>query len=107
MVAFEEITLNIDGQGVPIQVNKISHFQSFGNYVKIITDKETLITKATTSEMEHSLPADLFIRVHKSFIINISKIERVDEDAIQLQNQLKIPIGKTFKRYVKNALATK
>jgi DNA-binding LytR/AlgR family response regulator len=103
-VATTDLTFHIDGQLVTIPVNRVWYFKSFGNYIKIITDSKTLITKQTTNEMEHLLPTDTFIRIHKSFIINMTKIQCVGENEIVMINQIKIPIGKTFKRYVKKNL---
>lgn len=100
-----EITFHIDGNFVPIEFATICYFKSYGNYVKIITEKDTLVTKITTNELEHGLPEQLFLRIHKSYIVNMKKIQAVTEDSIMLYDQTKVPIGKTFKRYVKKVLS--
>lgn len=102
-----ETAFNIDGQSMLIPAYKIWYFKSFGNYIKIITDDSTLITKQTTNEMEKLLPAEIFLRIHKSFIINMKRIQSVTENEIIMINQCKIPIGKTFKRYVKKTLESR
>lgn len=100
-----EITFHIDGNIVPIEFSKIYYFRSYGNYVKIVMEKDTLVTKITTNELENTLPEELFLRIHKSYIVNMHKIQVVTEEAIVLDDQKKLPIGKTFKRYVKKALS--
>jgi DNA-binding LytR/AlgR family response regulator len=101
----DTIDLKINGQMVSISFAKIKYFQSLGNYIKVITLEKTLFTQVTTKEIEDALPVELFIRIHKSFIVNKSKITKMYEDEILLDD-IKLPIGKTFKKYVRNATVT-
>lgn len=99
----DHIDLRIDGQLKAISFDEIRYFQSLGNYIKIITTKNILITQMTTTEIEAALPRELFIRIHKSFIVNRSEIEKVIDDEI-IVGETKLPIGKTFKKYVKDSI---
>jgi two-component system, LytTR family, response regulator len=99
----DHIDLKVDGAIKTIPLEKIKYFQSLGNYIRVITDEKPLITQVTTNEIEDALPRTLFIRIHKSFIVNRSRIERVEEDEIMI-GDIKLPIGKTFKKYVKDSV---
>lgn len=52
----------------------------------------------TMNEMEAILPARLFVRVHKSYIINANEIQKNNDEQVQV-NEAIIPIGKTYKKY--------
>ena len=58
-----------------IALADIIYIESFKDYIKIITTTGTVITKQSISSVEDILPNDLFIRVHRSFIVSLNKIE--------------------------------
>jgi DNA-binding LytR/AlgR family response regulator len=100
----KEIELKIDGETQTVEFSSIFYFQSLGNYIKVITNGKQLIAQVTTSEIEKLVPKEIFIRIHKSFIVNRTKIESLSEDEMVL-NGHQLPIGKTFKKYVHNILS--
>jgi len=91
------ITIKIDSSIVNIDLQEILFAQSYGNYVKIITAAKTWLATMTTTQLEQSLPADRFMRVHKSYIVAIDKIESSDRETITIHNE-KIPVGITYRR---------
>lgn len=101
----EFLDLKIDGVIRRFQLSEICYFQSLGNYIKVITDDKRYLTQITTKEIEESLPKELFIRIHKSYIVNKARIEKVTEEEVIL-GALKLPIGKTFKKYVKDSTSS-
>lgn len=100
----DRIELRVEGEVKVIPFSTIQYFQSLGNYIKVITDEKPLIVQITTAEIESALPKEVFIRIHKSFIVNRARIKIASEDEIILGDQ-KLPIGKTFKKYVKETLS--
>jgi two-component system, LytTR family, response regulator len=94
------IDLKIDGLIRAVPLNQILFIQSMGNYVKIFFPDKPLVTQITTAELEDILIKWRFVRIHKSYIVNRSKIERVGDDEL-LVGDTWLPIGKTFKKYVK------
>ena len=88
-----------------VQLDKILYIQSLGNYVKIFMDKKNHLVQVTTKELEDILPKNIFLRIHKSFIVNRSYVTRITDEEILL-GETTLPIGKTFKKYVKETLAT-
>jgi DNA-binding LytR/AlgR family response regulator len=94
-----EMVLKVDGEFITVPLDNINFIQSFGNYVKVFTNEKTFLTSSTTHEIERLMPRSIFIRVHKSFIVNKNKITSIDLNNIGLGTKM-IPIGQTFKRYV-------
>ena len=98
----DHIDLRVDGEIVTVPFINIQYFQSLGNYVKVITSQKTLLTQITTKEIEDSIPKELFVRIHKSYIVNKTLIGKVTDETV-LIGAITLPIGKTFKRYVIDA----
>ena len=68
-----------------VLVSEILYLQSYGDYVQIITEKEKLIKEQTMKYFELHLPSNRFVRVHRSYIINVEKISRIELYAKQSQ----------------------
>src|SRR6218665_3735 len=91
------ISIKIDSSIVDLPVRDILFAQSYGNYVKIFTPEKTWLATMTTAQLEQNLPSEHFMRVHKSYIVAIDKIETSDRDTITINNE-KIPVGITYRR---------
>jgi DNA-binding LytR/AlgR family response regulator len=68
-----------------------------GYYSKITTTTGSYLVNATLTQIEAELPADLFCRVHRSYIIPISRIKDIDADIIHLDNK-EIPFAKQYRK---------
>jgi two-component system LytT family response regulator len=97
------IQLRIDGELQSIQLDKVIYIQSLGNYVKIFMDKKNCLVQVTTKELEDLLPRNMFLRIHKSFIVNRIRIGTVSDEDVSVGGAV-LPIGKTFKKYVKETI---
>jgi two-component system, LytTR family, response regulator len=95
------IFLNIQKKKVKILFPEILYIESQREYIKITTTKKEYITKMGTHEIEALLPAHLFKRVHRSFIIAINKIESYTADMVEV-NGVAIPIGRGYKDILDN-----
>lgn len=100
------ISVKVDGFYMDIELNNLLYAQSLGNYVKLFTKTRTYLASMTTTELQNILPESLFMRVHKSYIIGINKIDRVDSENIII-NAVSIPIGITYKRVLNEFLKNK
>ena len=94
--AKDSIFLNAERKKVKILFSEIVYIESQREYIKIVTTKRQYISKMTTHEMEELLPSHLFKRVHRSFIISISKIESYTAETIEV-NGVSIPIGRGYR----------
>ncbi|HEX6169307.1 MAG TPA: response regulator transcription factor [Chitinophagaceae bacterium] len=90
------IFLNVQKKKVKILFSDIVYIESQREYIKIVTTRKEYISKMSTHEIESLLPANLFKRIHRSFIISISKIESYTAEAVEV-NGLSIPIGRGYR----------
>ena len=90
------IFLNVQKKKVKILFSEIVYIESQREYIKITTTKKEYISKMSTHEIEALLPAHLFKRIHRSFIISISKIESYTAEIVEV-NGISIPIGRGYK----------
>jgi DNA-binding LytR/AlgR family response regulator len=95
----------VDRKMVKVLLNDILYIEGFSDYIKIITKTKTIITKHLISSLEETLPKDLFIRIHRSFIVSVNKIESYNADIINIGNK-SLPIGRLFKQNVNKLLQT-
>ena len=86
-----------------IDLAEILYLESYGSYVKIFLPEQMILTHETTSHFENILPKNHFLRVHKSFIVAIDKIETIEGNRIKIGDK-EIPIGNFYKKEVKNLL---
>ncbi len=74
----------------------ILYAEASGNYIKIVTPQTTYMPGMTFSQFEQQLPRSLFIRVHRSFIINKSFISLIEGNRVYI-GKTEIPIGSNYK----------
>ena len=82
-----------------VNFSEILYIEGMKDYLKIHGPDYTLVTHQTMNELEKLLPAKLFIRVHKSYIVAIAHIKTVYGNTIELRKQ-SIPIGINYKETV-------
>lgn len=81
----------------------IDYIEGFGNYAKFFTKKGMLVTSETLTNIENKLPEITFVRVHKSFIVSLNKIDQIEGNTIRIGNK-SIPVGKYYKKSFDNIL---
>lgn len=84
--------------------SKIKWIEAYGDYVKVVTDEDSNLVLATMKSFESDLSKDKFLRVHKSFIVNIDKIERFNSKFAEI-GVTKIPLSRNKKDDLKRALS--
>ena len=84
--------------------SKIKWIEAYGDYVKVVTDEDSNLVLSTMKSFENDLSKDRFLRVHKSFIVNIDKIERFNSKFAEI-GVTKIPLSRNKKDDLKKALA--
>ena len=93
----------VDRKMVKVMLDEILYVEGMGNYVKIVTTTDSIITKNTITAMEAMLARNTFLRIHKSFIVSKKKIKSFDGELIQIGSS-ELPIGKLYKNSVLNTL---
>ncbi|MEM9916769.1 MAG: LytTR family DNA-binding domain-containing protein [Bacteroidota bacterium] len=86
----------------------IKYIKGLKDYVMLYTTKEKVMTAMNIKTINSQLPSAIFVRISKSYIININYINAVEQDFIQLDGE-EIPLGKTYKEefinnYIKSNL---
>jgi len=84
-------------------LNELKYIEALGDYVKLITENDSLVVLSTMKAFEKSLPEDRFLRIHKSYIVNLDKIERYSSKVIELENQ-QLPLSRNRKTQLVEAL---
>ena len=79
-----------------IQLDDILYIEGLKDYISIYTKTERIITLQNMKKMEETLPQGQFIRVHKSYIISLDKIESIERSRISICGKV-IPIGDTYR----------
>ncbi|HPT21243.1 MAG TPA: LytTR family DNA-binding domain-containing protein [Bacteroidales bacterium] len=97
----QEVTLGflmvkVEYSTIRVNLNDILYIEGLKDYVKIYSGSKPLITKTTMKNIVEKLPADRFIRVHKSYIVSVDKINMIENSRIVIGNQ-RIPIGESFR----------
>ncbi|HVG17341.1 MAG TPA: LytTR family DNA-binding domain-containing protein, partial [Chitinophagaceae bacterium] len=90
------IFLNIQKKKVKILFDEILFIESQREYIKIVTTKGEHISKMGTHEIEELLPAGQFKRIHRSYIISVSKIDSYTAEEVEV-NGTPIPIGRGYR----------
>lgn len=93
--------LNVQKKRVKILFSEILYIESQQEYIKIISTNKEYIIKMSTHEVESLLPANLFRRIHRSFIVSISKIESYSAEIVEI-NGVSIPIGRGYRDVMKD-----
>jgi DNA-binding LytR/AlgR family response regulator len=84
---------------VKINFDEILYIESLSDYIKIFTTGKTVITRETISNMEAKLPNSRFLRIHRSFLVGIDKIDTYTNEFVEV-NEEELPISRTYKESV-------
>ncbi len=96
--------LRVERKTVKICVNDIYWMESLKDYIRITLKDKVLVSKQKIGVLEELLPSDKFIRIHRSFIVAIDKIESYHAYAIGILGK-ELPIGRNYKAECKKRLA--
>ena len=92
-----------DRKMVKVFFNDILFIEALKDYIKIVTHNRTIVTKYVLTTLAELLPADDFLRIHKSYIVAIRKIESYNSENIQIVKH-ELPIGRLYKYDVSRIL---
>lgn len=86
----------IKGKMLKINFNDVEFIEGLNNYIVIHTPPNNHIIYLTMKEIESGLPPEIFIRIHKSYIVNINKVTLMEGNKIMI-NKMIFPIGSSYK----------
>ena len=88
---------------IRLKLADIYFIEATGNYLKVHTSTGNYLHRQTMKEFEEILSPQKFIRIHKSYIVNLEHISRIEHYQLTVDNQ-KIPVSPTYKDDVWNKL---
>jgi DNA-binding LytR/AlgR family response regulator len=80
-----------------IDIDSILYLEASGNYCKIVTTGKTWLVLGTLVQIAEALPWEDFCRVHRSFLVNTTRITTFDNHHVRLGEQ-RLPVGKAYIR---------
>jgi DNA-binding LytR/AlgR family response regulator len=95
----DHIFIKADGKLVRLQNDDILYIESMGDYVKFITADKKYITHNTIKNLETKVDGLRFMKVHRSYIVNLSRIDDIQENMLYIKGAV-IPISKAHKSRV-------
>ena len=101
----DRIFVRHNGRMEKLLLEDILYIEADRNYCILITPKIKHILTCTLKVMEERLPKSSFVRVHRSFIINISKLDVLADGHLEIGRKV-IPIGKSYKELLLNRIRT-
>jgi DNA-binding LytR/AlgR family response regulator len=88
-----------------VPINEILYLEAMRDYTKIKTGSSQYLVLTTLSGILNKLPAELFVRIHRSYVVNREKVSAIEKSKIRIQSQT-LPVGKQFKQALKLFLNT-
>jgi two-component system, LytTR family, response regulator len=90
------IFLNVQKKKVKILFSEILYIESQREYIRIVSAKGEYLSKLSTHEIESLLPVNQFKRIHRSFIVSVSRIDSYTAEAVEISG-VSVPIGRGYK----------
>ncbi|WP_289661497.1 LytR/AlgR family response regulator transcription factor [Flavobacterium panacagri] len=97
------IFIKVDKKMMKINIEEILFVEGMKEYIKVVTPDKTYITHKSLTSLSEELPADRFLRIHKSYVIALNKVKSIEGNRVQIQSY-NIPIGRNYSKDVKNKI---
>lgn len=93
----DHVFVKVDSKIVKVRFQDILYIEGLGNYISIFTETGRLVTLSTMKEVEEYLSDTYFIRVHRSYIIALNRVEYIEGNQIFLGKNTNVPLGETYR----------
>jgi DNA-binding LytR/AlgR family response regulator len=90
------LLLKADRKLYRIPLENIHYIESIGDYVKVFTEEKCLVSKTTLKKIEQELDGQNFIRIHKSYICPLNRIQYIEGNRVRVGEKM-LPIGQSYK----------
>ena len=88
-----DLYVNIDRRLIKIDIPSIYLVEAKGDYINVKTEEKNYTVHSTLKKIEDKLPSDLFLKVHRSFIINTKKIIDIEDNSVLIKKDV-IPVSR-------------
>ena len=115
---FQKLFNNSDEKGKPylyiksnlkkrkVYTKNIKWVEALGDYVKVVTSNSNIIVLSSLRNFEKKLPVNKFLRIHKSYIINLDRIDNISNKTVEIESNL-IPVSRNKKAELEKILESK
>lgn len=98
-----------DESSVLVQVKDVDYFESAGNYIKILVGKDRYLLRETMNGLESSLDPGQFVRIHRSFIVNLDRVRGFEpyfhgDYVVRLHDGRSLTLSRTYRERVEERL---
>lgn len=76
----------------PVKLDELLYIRGEDNYASLFVNNKRILTRMTLTELQNKLPANKFLRIHKSYIVSLSKIEKIEKHQVTIED-VKIPLS--------------
>lgn len=90
----EDLYINIDRRLIKLKLNEIMVIEAKGDYIDVKTQKEEYRVHTTLKKIKEKLPEKLFLQIHRSYIINFTKIIDIEDNSVLIEKNV-IPISRS------------
>jgi DNA-binding LytR/AlgR family response regulator len=97
------ILLRADRRNLKVRFDDILFIESLKDYVKVVTKDRAIVSKLSISAIEEFLPSRLFLRIHRSFIVSMCKIDSFKLELIQI-GKYELPVSRSYRHEVEKVL---
>lgn len=101
------VFVKADGKVQKVKFDDVLYVESLGNYVTIHTINGKVITLLTMKEVQERLPEGMFMRVHRSFIVSLGKVQFIEGNQIFVEAKTAVSLGETYREQFFKALEEK
>jgi len=98
--------IKCNGKIEKIIMAEVTYIEAMANYVIIYTKQKKYITYITFSGIEEQLPSELFVRIHKSFLVAISAIQTIDGNEV-ITGSMRLPLSKNYRNEVMSRIESR
>jgi DNA-binding LytR/AlgR family response regulator len=104
-VLLDRIFVRHNGKMVKLLLDDILYIEADRNYSNIVTSTGNYLVSTTLKVVENEMKSHMFLRVHRSYMVNISKLDVVADNHLEINRKV-IPLSKSFKEHLMKHLHT-
>ncbi len=98
-----DLYVNIDRRLIKIDIPTIYLIEAKGDYINIKTESQNYTVHSTLKKIEEKLPTDIFLKVHRSYVINVKKIVDIEDNSVLIKKDV-IPVSRSNRPELMNRL---
>ncbi len=99
----EFIYVNSNLKKIKVYIRDINWIEGFGDYIKIMTDNQSILVLSTMKNFVTKLPEGKFLRTHKSYIVNLEKVDKFNTSIVEIKGR-QLPLSRHKKDRLEEAL---